>query len=58
MVLHDLPNGAMRHLDRVLGMLADRGVEFLAEPPAACVPLRGGVAGADFAGFVSADAVP
>ena len=58
MVLHDLPNGAMRHLDRVLGLLADRGVEFLREPPAACVPLRGGVPGAGFADYVSEDAAP
>jgi peptidoglycan/xylan/chitin deacetylase (PgdA/CDA1 family) len=55
MVLHDLPNGAMRHLDRVLGALADRGVAFLAEPPAACVPLRAGKAEAGFARFVSPD---
>lgn len=58
MVLHDLPNGAMRHLDRVLGTLADRGVEFLAEPPDACVPLQGGVPGTAFAGCVSADVAP
>jgi len=45
MVLHDLPNGAMRHLDRVLGGWQEAGVEFLAEPPAACVPMRRGVAG-------------
>src|SRR4051794_14674096 len=52
MVLHDLPNGAMRHLDRVLGLLQDRGVEFLAEPPAACVPICRGVAAAGLADYV------
>ena len=56
MVLHDLPNGAMRHLDRVLGGWQDQGVEFLAEPPAACVPMRAGVPQPGFAEFVSADA--
>ncbi|RAI59008.1 polysaccharide deacetylase family protein [Roseicella frigidaeris] len=42
MVLHDLPNGAMRHLDRVLGTWQDRGVAFLAVPPEACLPIRAG----------------
>jgi peptidoglycan/xylan/chitin deacetylase (PgdA/CDA1 family) len=58
MVLHDLPNGAMRHLDRVLGRLADRGAEFVAEPPAACVPIRAGIPMADLAQYVSEDPVP
>ena len=55
MVLHDLPNGAMRHLDRVLGGWQDQGVEFLAEPPEACVPIRRGVAAPNLADYVSAD---
>lgn len=38
MVLHDLPTGAMRHLDRVLGALQDAGHALIQEPPAACVP--------------------
>ncbi|WP_043362150.1 polysaccharide deacetylase family protein [Belnapia sp. F-4-1] len=58
MVLHDLPNGAMRHLDRVLGMLADRGARFLAEPPAECVPLRAGQPMPGFAACVSEDPMP
>lgn len=58
MVLHDLPNGAMRHLARVLGMLVDRGVAFLAAPPAGCVPLRGGVPAAGLADYVSEDVSP
>ncbi len=58
MVLHDLPNGAMRHLDRVLGTLADRGARFIAEPPEACVPLRAGVPAAGWADCVSADPAP
>ena len=44
LVLHDLPNGAMRHLDRFLGTLADRGAQFMQEFPAECVPLRRGLA--------------
>ncbi|MFZ4406165.1 MAG: polysaccharide deacetylase family protein [Paracraurococcus sp.] len=58
MVLHDLPNGAMRHLDRVLGAWQDQGVAFLAEPPAACVPIRRGLATPYLADYVSADPAP
>ncbi len=58
MVLHDLPNGAMRHLDRVLGTWQDKGVAFLAEPPAACVPIRRGLATPYLADYVSADPAP
>lgn len=58
MVLHDLPNGAMRHLDRVLGLLQDRGTDFLAEPPDACVPIRRGAAMPGLAGIVSPDPAP
>jgi peptidoglycan/xylan/chitin deacetylase (PgdA/CDA1 family) len=53
LVLHDLPNGAMRHLDRFLGEAMECGAQFGAAPPDACVPLRNGVAGAGFAGFVT-----
>ena len=42
LVLHDLPNGAMRHLDRVLGQLADAGARFTQDFPAFCTPLRRG----------------
>ncbi|MBK1661395.1 polysaccharide deacetylase family protein [Paracraurococcus ruber] len=58
MVLHDLPNGAMRHLDRVLGRLQDRGVEFLATPPAACVPILRGAAQPGLGAVVSPDPAP
>ncbi len=43
MVLHDLDNGAWKHLDRVLGELADAGAEFTQDFPASCTPLRDGV---------------
>ena len=42
LVLHDLPTGAMRHLDRFLGALADEGCRFRQDFPAACVPIRRG----------------
>ncbi|TCZ55412.1 polysaccharide deacetylase family protein [Roseicella aquatilis] len=58
MVLHDLPNGAMRHLDRLLGLLQDRGAAFLAGPPAACVPIRRGAAMPGLGAIVSPDPAP
>jgi peptidoglycan/xylan/chitin deacetylase (PgdA/CDA1 family) len=53
LVLHDLPNGAMRHLDRFLGTLADRGARFTQDFPAACVPLRRGVPSGPVADYVT-----
>ena len=38
LVLHDVPSGAMRHLERFL----DSGLEFTQAFPPACVPLRRG----------------
>jgi hypothetical protein len=55
MVLHDLPNVAMRHLDRVLGTWQDQGVTFLATPPESCLPMRDGRPAPGFADFVSPD---
>nr|WP_314076060.1 polysaccharide deacetylase family protein [uncultured Roseococcus sp.] len=53
LVLHDLPNGAMRHLDRFLGQLIDAGAVFVQKPPEACVPLYRGVARDDLARYVT-----
>lgn len=53
LVLHDLPNGAMRHLDRFLGEAAEGGARFGAAPPDSCVPLRRGVPGPGFARYVT-----
>jgi peptidoglycan/xylan/chitin deacetylase (PgdA/CDA1 family) len=53
LVLHDLPNGAMRHLDRFLREAEQRGARFGAEPPARCVPLRRGVPAAEFPRYVT-----
>jgi peptidoglycan/xylan/chitin deacetylase (PgdA/CDA1 family) len=58
LVLHDLANGAMKHLDRVLGQLADAGHGFLAEPPPNCVKLRPGWAAPDLADYVTEETMP
>lgn len=53
LVLHDLPNGAMRHLDRFLAEAEQAGAGFGVAPPEACVPMRRGVSSAGFARYVS-----
>ncbi|MFM8616297.1 MAG: polysaccharide deacetylase family protein [Alphaproteobacteria bacterium] len=53
LVLHDLPNDAMRHLDRFLGEVQDQGWHFRPKPPTGCVPLRRGIPGPDFARYIS-----
>ena len=42
MVLHDIPGGAMRHLDRFIGMVADAGGNFCQEFPPDCMPVVDG----------------
>jgi peptidoglycan/xylan/chitin deacetylase (PgdA/CDA1 family) len=42
MVLHDLPTGAMRHLDQFLDRAAAAGARFQQQFPPACVPIRAG----------------
>ena len=39
MVLHDLPTGAMRHLDRFIGAAGEAGARFRQEFPPDCVPI-------------------
>ena len=53
LVLHDLPNGAMRHLDRFLGLLTDRGTQFRQSFPDECVLLRRGQATRAIADYVT-----
>jgi peptidoglycan/xylan/chitin deacetylase (PgdA/CDA1 family) len=53
LVLHDLPNGAMRHLDRFLGRLAEQGAHFTQDFPPCCVPLRRGAATGPIADYVN-----
>jgi len=42
LVLHDLPNGAMKHLDEFLDRLIRKGLEFTQEFPPECVPILDG----------------
>lgn len=42
MVLHDLPTGAMRHLERFIGLARDAGAQFRQDFPPECVPLLRG----------------
>jgi peptidoglycan-N-acetylglucosamine deacetylase len=42
MVLHDLPTGAMRHLEAFLDSAADAGARFRQDFPPDCLPIRAG----------------
>ncbi len=42
MVLHDLPSGAMDHLERFLDRAKALGARFHQDFPPACVPMRSG----------------
>ena len=42
LVLHDLPNGAMAHLETFLARVRDAGAAFAQEFPPDCVPIRRG----------------
>ncbi len=53
MVLHDLPNGAMRHLDRFLTEANHRGGQFRQDFPPACLPITAGSVTGPLADFVS-----
>jgi peptidoglycan/xylan/chitin deacetylase (PgdA/CDA1 family) len=53
LVLHDLPTGAMRHLDAFLGRLQDAGATFRQDFPDACVPMRRGLPGSALAALVA-----
>lgn len=52
-VLHDLPGRAMRHLDRLLGTLADRGTAFRQDFPEDCTLIRSGKVVGPIDSFVS-----
>jgi peptidoglycan/xylan/chitin deacetylase (PgdA/CDA1 family) len=46
LVLHDLPTGAMRHLETFIQKARDAGMDFVQDFPADCVPIeRGSVVG-------------
>lgn len=42
MVLHDIPNGAMRHLDRFIASVQERGGRIRQEFPPDCLPMLDG----------------
>jgi hypothetical protein len=42
MVLHDLPGGAMDHLERFLDRAEEAGARFHQDFPPDCVPIRSG----------------
>jgi hypothetical protein len=42
MVLHDLPTGAMTHLERFLDRATEAGARFHQDFPPDCVPIRSG----------------
>lgn len=53
MVLHDLPTGAMRHLDRFLDAVGGMGGRFQQDFPPDCTPLIGGQATAPLDPIIS-----
>ncbi len=53
LVLHDLPGGAMRHLDRFLGALADAGASFRQDFPDEVLLMRRGLPCAGLDSFVT-----
>jgi peptidoglycan-N-acetylglucosamine deacetylase len=52
-VLHDLPTGAMKNLDRFIGAAGDCGAVFRQEFPASCLPMIRGQAGPSLTSCVS-----
>lgn len=53
LALHDLPNGAMSHLESFLEALRARGAEFRQDFPPDCMLLRRGEASGDLSPYVS-----
>ena len=53
LVLHDLPNGAMNHLQGFIEKIRNRGAEFRQEFPAECVLTRRGEIIGELTGYVS-----
>ncbi len=52
-VLHDLPTGAMRHLDTFITQIKARGAEFVQEFPPECVPIESGRIVLPLSGYVT-----
>jgi peptidoglycan-N-acetylglucosamine deacetylase len=55
-VLHDLPTGAMRHLDRFITQLKAQGAEFVQAFPPECVPIESGRIVLPLSAYVADDA--
>jgi peptidoglycan-N-acetylglucosamine deacetylase len=53
LVLHDLPTGAMSHLERFLDLAEEQGARFVQRLPESCVPIRRGEIVGSLAGLVS-----
>jgi peptidoglycan/xylan/chitin deacetylase (PgdA/CDA1 family) len=53
-VLHDLPTGAMRHLDRFLALVADRGGRIRQDFPPDCLPIVDGQVKFEIDGYLAA----
>jgi peptidoglycan/xylan/chitin deacetylase (PgdA/CDA1 family) len=56
-VLHDLPTGAMAHLDRFIRALQDDGVDFAQDYPPECVPIADGKIMQPLDQFVAEEAI-
>ena len=54
MVLHDLPSGAMAHLESFIELARAQGAQFVQEFPPQCVPLKRGVATPELSNYVAA----
>jgi peptidoglycan/xylan/chitin deacetylase (PgdA/CDA1 family) len=52
-VLHDLPTGAMRHLDAFITAATDRGATFVQDFPPDCVPIERGEVVRDVWGYTA-----
>jgi peptidoglycan-N-acetylglucosamine deacetylase len=55
MVLHDLPTGAMRHLDRFLALVAERGGRIRQDFPPDCLPMVDGQMRFEIDGLLATD---
>lgn len=53
LVLHDLPNGAMKHLPAFVEAIRERGGRFRQDFPPECVPVRRGEVMGDLSPYVS-----
>ena len=58
LVLHDLPTGAMRGLDRFISQAKERGATFQQDFPEECVPIECGAITQAIDAYVTEDIVP